>query len=405
MSTPSSPSPAASSPAAPSSAVDAAPAGVGPFPGLDPQEHARRVLAVLAAGAAGDALGGVVEFDRIPQLTARYGPAGVTDAAALMAEEGRSTLPITDDTQLTLYVLDGLLEWIEWQNAGQAADPSACVWLACLRWYATQRGSLPEGAPPAPPRWIDAHTELHVQRALGNACLSGLGRPVMGLPEDPHNPDSKGCGTVMRSAPYGMVPGLEDHHIVSFTHRGAVLSHGHPTAWVSSAAYALLVSALLRGADLQQALAHARTWMDTVEDDAAETIEALDAAVRLAAAPEAVEGDPGALGRLPAELGEGWVAEEALAIAVYAALVAERVSEDPEAVLALALRIGVNHDGDSDSIASLAGQLLGARHGLALFGVGEVDPRGAEAAAAVPHWIAERDVVIEAAQRWIAATT
>ena len=254
------------------------------FPGLPPQEHARRVLALLAAGAAGDALGGVVEFDRVPPLTARLGADGVTDAAALLAREGLSALPITDDTQLTLYVLDGLLEWIEWQNAGQAADPAACVWLACLRWYATQRGGLPEGAPPAPDRWIDAHPELRVQRAPGNACLSGLGRADMGLPGDPHNPDSKGCGTVMRSAPYGMVPGLEDHHVVSFAHRGAVLSHGHPTAWVASAAYALMIAALLRGADLQAALAHALEWLDTVGEDAAETVEALQTARRAAAA-------------------------------------------------------------------------------------------------------------------------
>ena len=51
------------------------------------------------------------------------------------------------------------------------------------------------------------------------------------------------------------------------------------------------------------------------------------------------------------------------------------------AALALALRIGVNHGGDSDSTASLAGQLLGARHGVAVLGRADaaVD---AEAAAA-----------------------
>ena len=229
-----------------------------PLPG---PEHADRVLALLAAGAAGDALGGVVEFTPASGIAAVHGPAGVTDAADLLAQEGAHALPITDDTQLTLYVLDGLLEWIEWQNDGVPADPAACVWLACLRWFATQDGALPEGAPPAPPRWIDAHAELKVRRAPGTACLTGLAEPGMGLPGDPHNPGSKGCGTVMRSAPYGMVPGLEDPHVVSLARQGAVLTHGHPTAWVAAAAYALVIAALLRGLDLAAAVAHARAWL------------------------------------------------------------------------------------------------------------------------------------------------
>ncbi|WP_210401451.1 ADP-ribosylglycohydrolase family protein, partial [Micrococcus sp. HMSC31B01] len=232
-----------------------------PLPG---PEHADRVLALLAAGAAGDALGGVVEFTPASGIAAVHGPAGVTDAADLLAQQGAHALPITDDTQLTLYVLDGLLEWIEWQNDGVPADPAACVWLACLRWFATQDGALPEGAPPAPPRWIDAHAELKVRRAPGTACLSGLAEPGMGLPGDPHNPGSKGCGTVMRSAPYGMVPGLEDPHVVSLARQGAVLTHGHPTAWVAAAAYALVIAALLRGLDLAAAVAHARAWLDSL---------------------------------------------------------------------------------------------------------------------------------------------
>lgn len=57
-----------------------------------------------------------------------------------------------------------------------------------------------------------------------------------------------------------------------------------------------------------------------------------------------------------AQLGEGWVAEEALAIAVYCALVAS----DLRAGVILA----VNHDGDSDSTGAIAGNLLGALHGV-----------------------------------------
>ena len=48
-------------------------------------------------------------------------------------------------------------------------------------------------------------------------------------------------------------------------------------------------------------------------------------------------------------LGEGWTGDEALAIALYAAASADSVED--------AVRIAANHDGDSDSTASIAGQL------------------------------------------------
>lgn len=54
-------------------------------------------------------------------------------------------------------------------------------------------------------------------------------------------------------------------------------------------------------------------------------------------------------------LGAGWVAEEALAIGVYAALATRRVED--------ALLLSVNHSGDSDSTGSICGNILGARHG------------------------------------------
>ena len=49
--------------------------------------------------------------------------------------------------------------------------------------------------------------------------------------------------------------------------------------------------------------------------------------------------------------------EEALAIAVYAMLVTDDLPE--------ALRIAVNHSGDSDSTGSVCGNLAGAWHGVA----------------------------------------
>ena len=59
---------------------------------------------------------------------------------------------------------------------------------------------------------------------------------------------------------------------------------------------------------------------------------------------------------VPVQLGKGWVGEEALAIAWYSVLVATDFAD--------AVRIAANHDGDSDSTASIAGQIYGAWKGL-----------------------------------------
>ena len=70
-------------------------------------------------------------------------------------------------------------------------------------------------------------------------------------------------------------------------------------------------------------------------------------------------------------LGQGWVADEALAIGVYAAMVGE-------VDLRKGLMVAVNHSGDSDSTGAIAGNILGAIHGedaLARLSLGDVELR------------------------------
>jgi len=55
-------------------------------------------------------------------------------------------------------------------------------------------------------------------------------------------------------------------------------------------------------------------------------------------------------------LGAGWIAEEALAIGIYAALIAQSFSHG--------IRSAVNRSGDSDSTGSIASQILGASLGI-----------------------------------------
>ena len=58
------------------------------------------------------------------------------------------------------------------------------------------------------------------------------------------------------------------------------------------------------------------------------------------------------------EIGEGWTGDEAVGVALWAALRSKNTTD--------AIRLGANHRGDSDSTASIAGQLAACLWGLSV---------------------------------------
>jgi ADP-ribosylglycohydrolase len=137
-------------------------------------------------------------------------------------------------------------------------------------------------------------------------CLSALslGRP--GSMTARVN-DSKGCGGVMRVAPIGLI--AADPFTLGC--QAAALSHGHPAGYLAAGAFAVLAAELARGASLPDAAAAGITRLQAA-GHRTEVIRALTKAVQAAGTKPPV---PQALARL----GEGWVADEALAIATYCA--------------------------------------------------------------------------------------
>jgi ADP-ribosylglycohydrolase len=87
---------------------------------------------------------------------------------------------------------------------------------------------------------------------------------------------------------------------------------------------------------------------------AEETVRAIDMAVSAAATDASYHRE--VIGSLGGGDG-GWCGEDALAIGLYSALARTSFPE--------VLSVAANHDGDSDSTASIAGQLYGASKGLA----------------------------------------
>ena len=282
-----------------------------------------RLIGCLLGGAIGDAMGYPVEFMRYSDIARYFGGAGVRDLSA-------STL-VSDDTQMTLFTAEGLL------NANRLNKPPVkSVYRSYLRWYYTQSkvkmpGAKYEGG-------LLNEPKLFATRAPGSTCLSSLSSGKMGTLADPIN-HSRGCGGVMRVAPCALFPQPFDLGC-----RVAAITHGHPGGYISAGALAELLQKLYYGQSLPDAVDDLIVELDEIEN-AESTRDALQHAVELEA-----EGRPCA--PTIKELGEGWVGEEALAIAVYSAL---SFPTD----YAQAVRLAVNHDGDSDSTGSICGQIMG----------------------------------------------
>ena len=297
-----------------------------------------RVVGCLLGGACGDALGAPLEFlddKAVAQLS--------SDAIAEMlpAYKRKGGGAITDDTQMTLFTVEALIEIADQAGAGGArlddAEQLGIVAAAYLRWYETQTRRHRRSD-----TGLLAHKELFSQRAPGHTCMTALRK----LAYDGNlraNNDSKGCGTVMRAAPFGLVDR------VRLAGPASDLTHGHPAASASSIALAEIIRHLVHGETMPAAVDAAVGYVDQLDSpDPRAVTESLRAAISLA-----TDGPPSQ--QVIESLGGGWVAEEALAIAVLCAL----TGQGWEDTLVRAVR----HGGDSDSTGAIAGNLLGAALG------------------------------------------
>jgi ADP-ribosylglycohydrolase len=320
----------------------------------------------LLGGAVGDALGAAVEFMTWGEIHRRFGQGGIKDPAEAYGRVGA----ITDDTQMTLWTAEGILRGLSRSHDRGIGGPPSTLPTAYLRWLYTQDGKLPAnterhivervlGRPAReeerdgwPSGWLLGVTALHSRRAPGNTCLSAL-RAQASMPYERAQNDSKGCGGVMRIAPAALIDAYDEEvdaeSAFELACDAASITHGHPTGWLAAGAFAHILSLLRRDVSLEHA---ARKTIERLEREnrAGETIAAIEQALKLAKSNAANSAET------VEQLGGGWIAEEALAIALFAAIRAEGDFES-------GVRLAVNHSGDSDSTGSLAGQLLGIVHG------------------------------------------
>lgn len=306
-----------------------------------------RMHGCLLGGAVGDALGAPIEFMGMDEIRRRYGPAGVTRFEEAYGRTGA----ITDDTQMTLFTAEGLILMAVRPDYQMA--PITAIYHAYLRWLYTQdidhqvRLVNAHGTCAVIDGILTGHQGLFSRRAPGNACLSALRSGQMGTIEQPIN-DSKGCGGVMRVAPIGL-SGDDMEKAFRLGCEAAAITHGHPTGILSAGVLSALICGLLTERPLAAVLDDATRILvrHANHDETSQAIErAMDLWQRRTPSPDRLE-----------SLGAGWVADQALSIGLYCALVA---GDDFEKGVLLA----VNHSGDSDSTGSIAGNIIGVQCGV-----------------------------------------
>ena len=304
-----------------------------------------RASGSLFGMAYGDALGKPTEFMPVARIEAEYGPGGPQDLAGDPAQ-------VTDDTQMALAVGHAL------RAVRQDLTPQALVGVLTERFVG----------------WLMSPDN---NRAPGNTCLRACGALQDGVDwQQATVIDSKGCGANMRVTPVGLLPGLDLEVMAGVAQLQAALTHGHPTAVAASelTAYATrllrdglslaeVLPALLDRCDTQRQVYRedwlGQLWQRSHDPDPVhfitrgwdECAAALATVATASASPDRTV-DP------CLATGAGWIAEEALATALYCALL---YPDQPVAALGRA----ANTSGDSDSIACLAGAFLGASLGMA----------------------------------------
>lgn len=314
-----------------------------------------KIRGSLIGGAIGDALGYPVEFMSLYAIQHRYGKQGIT-----RYELRNGVAQISDDTQMTLFTANGILFGCSrMAMRGIGAKISDYIRDAYLEWYQTQTGEIDYTQ--VHYSWIRNIPALHSRRAPGTTCMSAL--QAIQNHEEVTN-DSKGCGGIMRIAPIPHffshpVCQSNDKDIMLMASDAAYITHHHPLGYLPAALLAHLISRILltdTPIDQQQIIYYVNEGIDLLNKIYPEQIQHIESLYKLL--QKAIKLSDSDIADTDALyiLGEGWVADETFAIALYCTL--RHIDSFEQALIA-----SVNHDGDSDSTGAVTGNIMGAIYG------------------------------------------
>jgi ADP-ribosyl-[dinitrogen reductase] hydrolase len=281
-----------------------------------------RITGCLLGSAIGDALGAAFEFVGSDAIARHLGQPTVSEYIAPIRSSllhGREGAWPTDDTAMAFCVASTLLRVANPSSADFAAD--------FLRQLAHETG---------------AYAEMFWTGGPGGATTRALARLRRNAAPDTNGDvNDGGNGAAMRAHPVGFISRRDD--VLTIAARQACVTHGHPAAIAAAQAVAVLV---------HDALAGAEPSSDPplgIED--AEFIEAWHRAHEDLALEN---------GRIPRRLRDAQMSGWETVSAAHAITLC--FPGDPAGAIGAAAASG----GDTDTVAAIAGAIVGARYGAAM---------------------------------------
>jgi ADP-ribosylglycohydrolase len=306
-----------------------------------------RFVSLFLGGALGDSLGASVEFADTPEIQRNF-PDFTRSASTLLADAH-----LTDDTQTTLWIAEGLIRAHQKALAQGVPSVEVAVRDALLRWYITQEPGERKKLLHADSGRLLEERAIFGKRSPDNTNLLALARMLNTKGwrvKEPSDKPTDGPGALMRSAPYAVFRDVEE--CFEYAARGASLTHPSTDASAPAAFYAALIHGLLRDMSWDDSYARAVGLLEA-RSSGVNVRAQLETAVRAAGSKPDI-----------AALGGGWTALSVLSIALCLFKGAldggfARGVEDSKQLLVAA----VLHGGKSDTTGALVGQLLAATFG------------------------------------------
>ena len=208
---------------------------------------ADRLLGCLLGGALGDAFGYAVEFDSLEAIRRRFGPEGIREP---VFHAGR--LVVSDDTQMTLFTLEGLLRAV---GPDGSVDRRTAWSRRCAA--PTSTGSTrSRGAP----RAASSRERSRPGRRCATAAPRGTpasprcgpaGTARSGAPSTTPRAAAAPCAARRWPSSPACQAGPEAFRLGA---RTGALTHGHPDGWGPAGLVAAAVRRLLGGEGMRDAL-------------------------------------------------------------------------------------------------------------------------------------------------------
>ena len=304
----------------------------------------------LLGMAVGDAMGYTVDNRSWQEIQEDYGPNGL-----LGYDLVNGYADVTSYTQLAAFTCNGLLLGLtRGQMLGKMAPFVKYIEVAFREWCGSQR---PWGRPMRNYCWLPRRPELCRRHCMDTRMLDTLQRERLGTLETPKNNDP-GPASITAAIGVGLFydpDRMDQQEIGRLGAEAVALTHGSPTAFLSGAVLAHIMSRLTRTPRgnlkkiILESLEAMKEQFGHQYSQAYDLAMLIRHAITFAESPNLRQVD--VMERLQCDN-----AARVLAGAVYACLIS---GEDFDRAMIAA----VNHSGRSAAVGAIAGAILGIRLG------------------------------------------